>query len=634
MFGSQYQLPTSFTLAKPKATGSALFAAGIDQMHYDDNSNSGWEALGEAIRRRVDDVYKATGVRLENPFYGMEESEEAPLTQEPPQFVDPAEQMAKALRDFNGQLSKLGTERPELSSIIRPSIPIEEDAYRIAKEADDRFSSLLESRDDLTKWAFAFAGSAVGAAYDPLQWMTLFLGGGAGGARTIAGKIAATAFSEAFVNGAVEAALQPAVQDWRQKAGLPAGFDEAMANVGFAAAFGGVLGGGMRGAGELIGKLGAKLPERTQRAMGGDGAAAAEALRELPAATLKPETRGALKAVDAEEFTASLQPEGVSLRHHEKTVADFALAAREGRAVDWTPDPDQVARLALMLEAETAAPPLRADTAIGRVRDPGAPNLPEFQVFMRQRILDTDPELGARLDAAEARLQTAEQNLKAVETPLAARSEADAVALVNPEAGARLKAVEAELAANPKAARRADLMRERETIVESLSPDRIAKAESDFRIGPEKATKSARQAVQTARKARNRERNRIDTLAAKAENAARIGTVVNEVLRRGGRPLNDVDALAAVKQAGEAAPPPARAADSAMPQNPPEPRADMPEPKTMPGGTEKLGPSDFGELGDDAEMPLLDGTAGTLADLKAELERGEWMETVTKACKS
>lgn len=212
----------------------------------------------------------------------------------------------------------------------------------LARHADERLAKAMAFRDGVAKWGAVLGGGIAGSLYDPLQVLTLFAGGGAGGARTVIGRIAKTALSEAVVNGATEAALQTVVQDWRKKAGLPNGFQEAMQNVGFAALAGGVLGGGVSGIGEAASKVfkgsardGAiraltnapQVDAKIKAAVAGDAGQAIEALRPIRQA-MPAVVRGALDHAEILAHDVATRPAAASSNYRDLTIDRATRAAQ------------------------------------------------------------------------------------------------------------------------------------------------------------------------------------------------------------------------------------------------------------------------------------------------------------------
>lgn len=250
-------LPSNFTAAGGVAGLGEIVDAASKQMRMVDNTNAAGAALFEAYDRRIADIARATGQKIENPLLVAERLDREQMQRprkpmyEQPLYADelkdgppmPTNSQREAQK-FSTWLAELEQRFPEHKAAIRADVPVEKDAQAIAKASDDDLARMMASSPGAGKWAAALYGGFKGSLYDPLQVATLFAGGGPAAGRSVAARIASVALKEALVNGAVEAAFQPTVQAWREKAGLPNGWAEGAKNVLFAAAAGGVLGGG------------------------------------------------------------------------------------------------------------------------------------------------------------------------------------------------------------------------------------------------------------------------------------------------------------------------------------------------------------------------------------------------------
>lgn len=163
---------------------------------------------------------------------------------------------------------------------------------------------------------------------------------------------------------------------------------------------------------------------------------------------------------------------------------------------------DLAARAARDVDAATAMPAFR-ESELDAVAGSRAA---EVEALFREQVFQKDHDLQSRYTAAEVKLQKAQARVSELEAPLAGRKESDAVALIDKQSGERLKAIEEELSAKPTAARRGALEAERRMVVESLGAEVVAKAENDFRIGPEKKLKAARKSLSSARQEYSRVR--------------------------------------------------------------------------------------------------------------------------------
>jgi hypothetical protein len=318
------QVPANGNFADGVATNSELFSAAHNAAATVDNFNAQDGAREFAYDKRNDAIFKATGVRLDNPVRRLEVDMRAhnlPST---------------ALSDYNTQLANLQNQHPDLAHEIRAHIPIQVDAEFHAKQNGIAFDTAMASRDDFaSKWTMVLGGGFTGGLRDPVQVGGLFLGGGVGAGRSATTRILGTAVREAAVNGAFEAAQQPIVQAWRKQVGLPNGFNEGLRNTLTAAGFAGILGGGAQGVSELVGKLLRDLPAEhvLKRADEGDVNAQVEVLRPL-ADTLSPEQKGALAAAETDQALAAARPAHIDVQTHDDAV---------GKAIGMAEDPASMA---------------------------------------------------------------------------------------------------------------------------------------------------------------------------------------------------------------------------------------------------------------------------------------------------
>lgn len=172
---------------------------------------------------------------------------------------------------------------------------------------------------------------------------------------------------------------------------------------------------------------------------------------------------------------------------------------------------------------------LFSTTSVGRFVDNRPVLVQDAEGILRNQAMESDPTLATRYSAAEARFNQAQEAVAAIEEPLAARRQSDTLALVDEASAARMAAIEDELAGNVPSGRRAQLEAERDMIVETIGPDALAKAENDFRIGPQKQAKAARKALTTARQEFSKVRREVDTIAdrIRAENRVRYQASVD-----------------------------------------------------------------------------------------------------------
>lgn len=296
------------------ATGAEILGAAWEQMRLVENTTAAGDALEQAYEDWRRDIRAGTGVEPPpNPVT-------SPL--QPGLFGPTIDQDALAIGNqadrvaaFDNWVRETAGRYPEEATRSWAFRNAEQDAARLARTADQQLATLMDSNPGWGKHVTAFAGAAASSLRDPLVAGSLFLGGGPGAAKTVAGRILTVAAKEALLNGGTTLAAQPIVQDWRRRAGLAYGFDEAARNVLFAAGVGGVFGAGARGLGEAASGLGQRgrarrlvedfarsqpeLSEVARRALDGDTSAATELLAPIRD-VLPPEVRAAIDEAEIE----------------------------------------------------------------------------------------------------------------------------------------------------------------------------------------------------------------------------------------------------------------------------------------------------------------------------------------------
>lgn len=350
------------SIARGVAGLGEIVGATYRQMRLVENINASGNALEEAYLARTAAVRAATGIDMGNPLI-------AELTpdiyaqyrrQRPDAGFDDLGWMQMAIEQqrklYDDRLWQLAAQYPQHSAAIRASTPLARDAEKLAAQSDAELNRLMQASPGWEGVVASFVGGAGGAMTDPLTAPSLFLGGGPGAARTVAGRILSVATKEALLNGATEAAAQPFVQDWRRQAGLDHGYDEAARNVLFAATLGGLLGAGGRGGYEALTALArsrGSLSPVADRALAGDLEAQRQMLSELPHDSLPPEVRGALDAIDIAEVSPLAGDDAVSaasIRRAEILESRAALHAQNPALAAIASEPigideDQVARI-------------------------------------------------------------------------------------------------------------------------------------------------------------------------------------------------------------------------------------------------------------------------------------------------
>lgn len=356
-----------------RASSGDIFRASRDMALYVDNTLAAEAAHQEAYDRRIERIEKSAGVRLVNPY-----AEEQLVNSRKPALIGERKARLEELKaDFARRVDEIGAGSPDIAGEIGAGTAIEEEAKTIAREAVERFEQATASRPGAGKYLPILGGAMWGATRDPLQWAALVMGGGGGAARTVAGRVLATAGREAAANAGAEALLQGVQQGWRAEAGVETGLGPAVRSIGVAGAFGAVFGGAGRGLVEGFEAAGRAASRRSGRA--GTAAAGAEAVADgvpvdratslpslgdqPPAALLESSApipprsgleRGAARALEAEDAMRLVRPTNIDERLHE-TLATTALGIVEG-------DPAAAARFA----RAAAAAPEAVDVPLGQ----------------------------------------------------------------------------------------------------------------------------------------------------------------------------------------------------------------------------------------------------------------------------
>lgn len=305
------------------------------------NVESGLRAREEVYDRRIDDVFQATGIRLENPArrggFGRVGGIGLALLQY---------QRGRLISEdyFDAELKRLAEQYPDAAEIIRPFMSPREEARRLAREAETR-SIDLATRDGTWSGALSgLAGSFVGSLDDPVTVMVSLIGDPGGGRSLLVHALRA-----AVINAGSEAALQPFVQAWRAEAGLPYGVGHAALNIATTAAFGA----GIDAAGRAAFR-GARVLR------GGEWIEARAPETALDEAALRlPRTNPVRQAYqgDAQALADVLETaDDASLRELAKNAKDDGLFQKYGIEDDWS-HRENIAQALRRAEAPDVEPP-------------------------------------------------------------------------------------------------------------------------------------------------------------------------------------------------------------------------------------------------------------------------------------
>jgi hypothetical protein len=228
-----------------------------------ENINASQENFRASYQSYIDEVRQATGVSIDNPMdidmrRGTFEARPNPTMSGGTGAEWIEDRKRVAMERFEQQRTALMNQYPAQARLIQ--LDIEGRATRRMQDADKAAKEAMAAPElgMAGRFAAGLVGGLTGSAKDPYQWATAMIGGGAGAARSVAGRLGQVMLTEALVNGGTEAVLQAASQERKKTAGLEHGLDDALKNVGIAATFGALFGGTVQGGAELarIYKLG------------------------------------------------------------------------------------------------------------------------------------------------------------------------------------------------------------------------------------------------------------------------------------------------------------------------------------------------------------------------------------------
>lgn len=340
---------------------------------------------------------------------------------------------------------------------------------------------------------------------DPLLVGSLFVGG-------FGSTITKRLLSEAGIAAGVEAGQQFGFVQPTQEAMGEQGTNP-WTSIMLAGAGAAVLRGAFEGAAPAYRSLERRISPNAARAreFGAalDGAQMNDAMigRMFERAPDTPSTRAARAAYDADKALRDGSPNGKSNFSAETFMADMQ---RTNDAYDGV---------------RTAA----------RVADDYTrPAFMEEVSFNRALLHSENPMIINRLDDLGARVTEADTRVQQLTESIENRTVGDAVGLVDEVSGARVKAIEEEMMRT--GADTARLERELDTIIESIGPEQIAKAEKDYRIGPKRQLADARRSAKAAQRNYNVAAKEVDNALSamkarhEAENAVKIATAIQPKL--------------------------------------------------------------------------------------------------------
>lgn len=330
-------------ISHPEQVG-AMFTAASKQAQYDDSLGMGkYYSNVDATENRINDIHKATGEFLENPYRDGYQQEALEAYAKEPKIDNPGLQPAFGaiktedlprihqlqMQLFQQKLGELKDKYPDKADVIGADKPIAEDAKELANQSETNAAASMQGTSGLLPIATSFAGGMYGSFRNPMQVAALFAGApelGALQGAGVAGKIAAEGLRQGFVNAGISAIGQPGVQAWRAERGRETGVVPALEDVGRSFLFGlipGAILGGVHAATHV------PPPEVVNRALGGDVDAAQQVAAALPKEAV-PELHAAVEAHEMNQAVLQDIPKGVSIRQvqGEQMMATIRQALR------------------------------------------------------------------------------------------------------------------------------------------------------------------------------------------------------------------------------------------------------------------------------------------------------------------
>lgn len=413
-------------------------------------------------------------------------------------FGDPDQQ--RMWDDFSAnerRLAELKLQNPDVKTFADIWAGVRAKAQDIERNTAD-----VEHRAGVMGTLGGFAGRVAGSFTwrDPVNLGTLGLGG-------VGRSVATRILTEAGANAGIEAVDQfYGVQEGRRMLGLTE--QSPWESIMFAGAGAGVLRGGFEGAGPGFRALEAKVnPNRAAaRIISGEiernlgkpmgslmvksGLSDEQILDFLRARPQSADVRGAAHALEEEADTLRANPFG------DGREADVLHGQRLQEAYG-------------MIDGRMDRGEMIGSTAMARVLDaPGAPRvvLPDGPVHdlhhmeIERLARDTAPDVFRRLDEANAKLAEATAVVDQMESGLSGRGVSDAIGLTDTATAERIRAIETEMEGPVPAARRQDLEREMDMLVQNFPAEAVAQRERDFRIGAERRLRDTEAGRRAAKK--------------------------------------------------------------------------------------------------------------------------------------
>jgi hypothetical protein len=234
----------------PSSTGGNLSDLAFESNIVNSNNDAAWTAYQKVYDKQKDAFKQATGEDFiieadkPDPISGMISIGPAAATAD---ILDTAYDATRTKRQaFDAAVEKYKQQDPLKYSFLKNSKELEGESIVYKNKASEQ-AGFANTQAGNPFWTNLGAGLKASAT-DPLQILTMPLGGGLSAAKTVAGAVIKTAAKNAAVNAAIELPIQLSIADWQRKTGQEYGISDITANVGYAALFGGAFGGLVHGA--------------------------------------------------------------------------------------------------------------------------------------------------------------------------------------------------------------------------------------------------------------------------------------------------------------------------------------------------------------------------------------------------
>lgn len=232
----------------PSASLGDVWTAALAAQRDVANPLARHRVLDEEYQRRIDEVEKATGVRLFHPRRDMPTSDDYREAQDEAGGWQGSAGIgaatAAAERRFHRELMRLGEQHADKGSAIRPGTTVWDDAYVRVRKAEATNEDVLRRSPTAVDVPLlgpidpvGMVASMWGWAHDPVNVATAVIGPQGSAAKGILWN----ASRQVAAGMMQQAAVEPFAQAWRAEAGLDFGWRQAVGNIAMAGIAGGVV---------------------------------------------------------------------------------------------------------------------------------------------------------------------------------------------------------------------------------------------------------------------------------------------------------------------------------------------------------------------------------------------------------